>query len=343
MRPPVDRAGGLHEGDDEMGSRNGWAEDLAKRCEDVGWTVTWGPGGHRRIKTHEGKVFSLASSTSDVHGQKNAERACARYGLLMLEERLKLQREKERLERLAADRENGVDWEEEERKIEEQKKSEESILGYAVGGVAILERVPARATHPRSKGKVVDIEHGMELGLADGNVIFECVYPVVLNNTERDCGRQFEAANSLRSHIAWHARKKPTVADEVAELGQEVGFSAARYKQEIIADMKPKHVGTVEEIEKLREGESMTVKMDVTVVEPKPGIVAELMQISEYADVLYDELGRVTDELDEVRRGVDRLRDNIRDAVKRVATENVDVDELRAKAAKFDAMMKLAQ
>lgn len=324
-----------------MGSKTSWIEDLVKRCAAVGWEVTYAAGGHRRIKTHKGKVFQIASTPGDVHSQKNAERAAARHGLEALEEKMALQREKERLERIEADRANGVDWKEEEKKIEEHK--ERTKHGFAVGGVLIVDVVQAFGGHPRNPDQQLPIKHGEELLLEDESVIYRCSHPVTLNDKERPCGRQFESTGSLRSHIAWHARQKSTAAEEVAELGKEIGFSAVKYKQEIIADMKPKHVGTVEEIEKLKEGESVVVKMDVTVVEPKPGIVAELMQIGEYADVLHDELGRVTDELDEVRRGLNKLRDNIRDAVKRVATDTVDVDELRAKAARYDEIIKITR
>lgn len=307
-----------------MGSRNSWAKELADRCEAVGWEVTFGPGGHRRIKTHEGKVFSLASSTSDRHGQKNAERACVRHGLEVLEQKLALQREKERLERLEEDRARGVDWEAEERKIEEMKKSE-PIHGY-VNGVAVLERVPARAAHPRSPGKVVDIKHGMELGLEDGTVIFECVAPVMVNHTYQDCGRQFDAANSLRSHIAWHNRESvqvdeivknnierkmeavtepKTTTEELAELGQKIGF---------FSNVEPVEVKTIPVAQ--------------------PGIISRLTELAREIDELVDDAAELTEAIrvkrDEYKRLIAELPAHLAD------------NETRAKARKYDAMMQAA-
>lgn len=331
-----------------MGSKADWVEDLVKRCAAVGWEVTYAAGGHRRIKTHKGKVFQLASSPGDVHSRKNAERAAARHGLEVLEEKMTLQRERDRLERLAKDRANGVDWEEEEKKIEEHKERTKYGL---VNGVVIVEVVQAVGGHPRNPARKVPIKHGEELLMEDESVIYRCTYPVTLNHEERPCGRQFEATGSLRSHIAWHARTAVKPEDEktiIDELGyaddrKEIGFSATKYKQEIIADMKPKHVGTVEEIENLKEGESVAVKMDVTVVEHERGIVAELVHLGQHAEALYDEVGRIGDELDVIREGVGRLRDDIKKSVERVATENVDVDELRAKAARYDAIIKITK
>jgi hypothetical protein len=316
---------------DEMGSKTSWIQELADRCAAVGWEVTYAAGGHRRIKTHKGKVFQIASSPGDVHSQKNAERAAARHGLEALEEKMTLQREKERLERIEADRANGVDWEKEEKKIEEHKERTKYGL---INGVVVVEVVQAVGGHPRSPAVKVPIQWGEELLMEDESVIYRCSHPVTLNHKEQPCGRQFETTGSLRSHIAWHARQKPTAAEEVAELGQKIGFKSGTQQVEVFDSVVAPEI--------IFDTEPKKIEMK-PVIEPKPGIVAELMQIGEYADVLHDELGRVTDELDEVRRGLNKLRDNIRDAVKRVATDHVDIDELRAKAARYDEIIKITR
>ena len=327
-----------------MGSKTSWIEDLVKRCAAVGWEVTYAAGGHRRIKTHKGKVFQIASTPGDVHSQKNAERAAARHGLEALEEKMALQREKERLERIEADRANGVDWKEEEKKIEEHK--ERTKHGFAVGGVLIVDVVQAYGGHPRNPDQMLPIEHGEELLLEDESVIYRCSHPVTLNDKEQPCGRQFEATGSLRSHIAWHARRKPKVTEKVVELVEVPNFTEQELraaKQVIIADMKLKHVGTASDIEKLKEGESVVVKMDVTVVEPKRGIVAELVHLGRHAEALYDEVGRIGDELDVIREGISRLRNDIGNAASSVATDSADLDELRAKAARYDEIIKITR
>lgn len=309
-----------------MGSKKDLVNALVERCRAVDWEVTMGGGGHWRVKTHTGSVFSIAGSSSDVHGMKNAERRAIRHGLAAREQEYALAKEKKRLERLEEDRARGVNWEEEEKKIATQKKAEPRY-GY-VDGVAVLERVPARAAHPRSPDKSVDIKHGVELALADDTVIFECVHPVMVNHKYQDCGRQFESANSLRTHISWHARvlgetedevieskvddEPKTITEELADMGQKIGFLA--------------NTAPVEEAS-----------------ESKRGVVAELIHLGEHAQSLLDELNRVGDELDTIRQGVSVLREDIAKAAQRAATDNVDIDELREKAARYDQIIKLTQ
>jgi hypothetical protein len=313
-----------------MGSKKSVTAELIGRCQAVGWEVKMSGSGHWRVKTHRGRVFSIASSTGDIHGLKNAERTAVRHGLADLERKLELRQAKERLERLKEDRAQGVNWEEEEQKI--NNDSEDAYpFGY-VNGIGIVEKVPARAGHPRNPNKTIDIQHGMELLMGDGTVIFECVHPVMLNHVYQDCGRQFETANSLRAHISWHSRTVPTSPTVDTETEARPGPT----NEEVIADRTPRYVSTASDIEKLKEVEVMESK-------PKPGLVAELIDLGQYAEVLYDEVGRIGDELDTIREGISRLRDDIRKATERIALENVDVDELREKAARYDQILKIAK
>lgn len=309
-----------------MGSQRGRNADLARRCEDVGWDVKIGGAGHYRVKTHTGQTFSFASTPSDQRSWLNDLAKVRRYGLDELEQKLKLEREKERLQRLEEDRANGVNWESEEEKIEEVK-NDEPVLGYAVGGIAILERVPARAAHPRSPGKVVDIKWGVELGLEDGNVIFECIYPVTLNNTSRDCGRQFETANSLRTHISWHTRQ--VTKNGAVDVGPSV--------EEIIADREPTIVTTkpvAERIERMEEGESIVVKAEITTQEVHPGIMVRLVELA-------DELDELVDEAAELAESVRVKRGELRKLLVELPQHLAD-GETKAKARKYDAMMEAA-
>lgn len=335
-----------------MGSKKEMVNELVNRCKAVDWEVTMGGSGHWRVKTHENKVFSIAGSSSDVHGMKNAERRAIRFGLAKREQEYALVKAKQRLERLEEDRANGVDWEAEEQKIKEQKR----YLGY-VNGVGIVERVPARAAHPRSLGKTVDIEHGVELALEDASVIFQCTHPVMLNHKYQECGRHFEAANSLRTHISWHARaaKKESEEETAAILADDDTMQAiaeADAEEYVERAMKEDGVDELdviprstfqERVTDLKSGESMTVKVNVEVVEPERGIIAELTHLGEHAQSLIDELDRVGDELDTIRQGVSVLREDITKAVQRVASEHVDVDELRRKAERYDAIVKIAK
>lgn len=298
-----------------MGSKKDLVEALKARCEAVDWEVTMGGGGHWRVKTHEGKVFSIAGSSSDVHGIKNAERRADRFGLKKREEEYALAREKKRLERLEEDRAKGVDWEAEEKKIKEQQK----VLGY-VNGVAIMERVPARAAHPRAPGKTVDIEHGVELGLADGTVIFECVHPVMLNYKYQDCGRQFEVANSLRTHISWHARAaKKESEEETAEIlaDEDTVAAIAEAEAEDYVNRTVKEE-SVDELDVLPQ----LVK--------QPGIVARLAELATELDELVTASMELTESIrvkrEEFRKLITELPEHLAD------------EETKAKAARWDEL-----
>lgn len=300
-----------------MGSKKNMVEILKERCMAVDWEVTMGGGGHWKVKTHTGKIFSIAGSSSDVHGMKNAERRAIRHGLAQREQEYALAREKERLERLEQDRAKGVDWEAEEKKIEEQKK----ILGY-VDGVAVLERVPARAAHPRSPGKIVDIKHGVELGLEDGTVIFECVHPVMVKHKYQDCGRRFDTANSLRSHIAWHNR----------QVGNEEETAA------ILADEDTMQAITEAEAEEYVERVVREDDVDELDVLPQPvvqpGIFVRLSELAREIDDLVDDAAELTESIrvkrNEFRKLIAELPQHLADG------------DLRAKARKYDAMMEAA-
>lgn len=306
-----------------MGSRNGWPRELAERCEAVDWDVTIAKSGHYRVKTHDGRSFSFPCTPGDYRAMKNAERYANRYGLDQREEEFKLRNEKERLERIERDRAQGVDWDAEERRIEEEQMKDQKVLGY-VNGLGIIDRVTARAVHPRSIGnEAVPIEHGMELLMEDESVIFQCVYPMTLNDIEQDCGRTFETGNSLRSHISWHVRKaqkrtNETVVEAQAEL----------------TGPKPEggYPETVEhKIENLQEGKSITVKYDVKVV--TPGIITRLAELGDEIDELVDEATELTESI-RVKRN--EFRKLVAELPQHLANE-----QLRDKARKYDEITKI--
>lgn len=255
-----------------MGSKRGWPQALKRRCEAVGWDVGIAQSGHYRAKTHEGHVFTFANTPSSVRSERHALAQAKRFGLDELEELHARADERERQHRIKVDRQNGVDWdaEEEMRQKEMQKiKAEtEGDLGY-VNGIAVAERAPAIAGHPRAPETKIPIKHGQELLLVDASVVYQCVYEVTYNDIKQDCGRFFETPSSLRSHIAWHARQR-----------------------------QPK----VE----IEDEKTIVVENEVPeVIEKQPGIIARIVNLADEFDELVDE---VTELAESTRVKRDELR-----------------------------------
>jgi hypothetical protein len=237
-----------------MGSKRGWPQALKRRCEAVGWSVEIAQSGHYRAKTHDGQVFTFANTPSSSRSERHALAQAKRLGLDELEEQRRTELEHMRLERIEIDRKNGVDWDAENEMMENHVKitaETEGSLGY-VNGVAVAECVPAVASHPRSPDRKVPIKHGQELLLVDESVIYRCAYEITRNGIQQDCGRYFEVPNSLRSHIAWHARAdKKEVANETTTITDDAKSKAVNAQS------------VKERIANLKEGESITVKADV--------------------------------------------------------------------------------
>lgn len=189
-----------------MGSKKGWPRELADRCNAVGWPAELVSSGHWKAKLPDGSVMTWAESPSDRNAYKNAMRVARTKGLDQLELELRLQREKERLERIQADREqNGVPehlMEPPQPNLKEE--IEMANLGYIeVGGtrIGIAEQGPARY-QPSRGGDLRLIEDARELLLVDGSVYFQCLKPTgAFRDGEAEiCNRAFPSARSLPTH-----------------------------------------------------------------------------------------------------------------------------------------------
>ena len=90
-----------------------------------------------------------------------------------------------------------------------QKKitQRDDVIGY-VGDVAIVEKAPAMHETPLTCGKRVPLVGGEELLLENGVVVYRCAKPVMDPDAKGLCHRTFDTVESLRAHIAYHARKK---------------------------------------------------------------------------------------------------------------------------------------
>lgn len=293
-----------------MGSKRGWPQALKRRCEAVGWSVEIAQSGHYRAKTHDGQVFTFANTPSSSRSERHALAQAKRLGLDELEEQRRTELEYMRLERIEIDRKNGVDWDAEEgmrqKEMQKIKAETEGDLGY-VNGIAVAERAPAIAGHPRAPETKIPVKHGQELLLVDASVIYQCTYEITRNDIKQDCGRFFETSGSLRSHIAWHARKgKPEV--EKTDFFDDPRADDDE-KTIVVADKAPE------------------------VIEKQPGIIARMVNLA-------DEFDELVDDVVELAESTRVKRDELRKLLAEVPLHVAD-GETREKARKYDEMRKL--
>jgi hypothetical protein len=194
-----------------MGSRKNWPRELADRCNAVGWNARLVPNGHWKADLPDGTTMSWAESPSDTNGYKMAMRKARQKGLDALEQKLKLQREKERLERIQRDRElNGVpesDFAPNRPTNEGETQpmdSANSNLGYIeVEGtrLAIAETAPAYMQHWRG-GDPRELDDARELLLIDHSVRYQC-RKLTLSDPglpDKTCDRHFPTPGGVVVH-----------------------------------------------------------------------------------------------------------------------------------------------
>src|SRR5262245_21927468 len=89
-----------------MSDHHDWPENFRRRCESVGWRVELSASNHYKVYSDErGFLFSFSKTPGDRRALNKAVTDARRHGIEQLETDLKLRVEKERLERLATDRE----------------------------------------------------------------------------------------------------------------------------------------------------------------------------------------------------------------------------------------------
>lgn len=296
-----------------MGKRRDWPEELAERCRAVGWTAELTRSGHYKVQVParegcEGGGFSMASTPSTRDGERKALNKANRLGLERLEQRMRLQREKERLERIQRDREqNGVP--DEDFAPDNQPESETQAmpnLGYIeVAGVklGIADTGPA-FYQPNRGGEPRKIEDARELLLVDETVRYQCLKPTP-GRPDKLCERTFEKAAGLhvhqgRMHQAPAPRPGPT-------------------REEILADREPS------------AGPNST---EPAPEQPEPGVMARTVRLAEDFAAFCDQLGDLAD------LG-SRLNADLQELAQELPNELAS-DELRDKAARFDAMLRAA-
>lgn len=297
-----------------MGSRKNWPRELADRCNAVGWEARLVNSGHYRAFLPDGRSFGWAASPSDTNGYKAAQREAERFGLADLELQARLQREKERLERIRRDRElNGVPAEDFAPEPTQPKEDAMPKYGFIeVDGVKLgIAEVGPAFYSPVRGGESREIPDARELLLVDETIRYQCLKPTHSDPGRPDklCERTFEKAAGLHIHQGRMHRNQPGQPD--------------LSKLEILADTKPQAVYTTPAPPRA-EPNSLT-----------PGVMARAVRLAEGFAAFNDQLGDLAD------LG-DRLSSDLQELARMLPTELVS-DELRSKAEKFDAMLRAAR
>lgn len=189
-----------------------WVQNFRSRLENVGWTVEQTKSNHFKVTDANGKmILNFSGTPGDTRSMMNALSQAKRAGLLQLETQVKLQREKERLERIQADRKAG--YVEPPPQVDFQPPMAPAF-GF-VNGVEIAAIAPAMVKSP-VMDKPGPLAGAEELLLVNNQVLYRCAKPAADSrhpDAEGVCHRVFPSAESLRAHIIFHNRK-PKKEDE---------------------------------------------------------------------------------------------------------------------------------
>jgi len=289
-----------------MARKKGWPQDLAERCQEVGWAVAYGKSGHYKATRPDGQILSWPSTPSGTNSEKNVLAKARRLGLDEAEETMRQRQEAQRLQKIQEDRNlNGVP--EHKMKTDETNppSAPEANLGWVeVNGtrLAIAEiAVPVRHQHYRG-GEPRDLPQSEELLLVDGSVRYRCRKPTGawVGDGPVLCDRHFETPGGLVVHWARGAH-----ADDVPE-------PRAAAPRRVDPEPEPKPLAVAE-----------------------PGLMARMEDLGqEMLDIRF-EAQRLANHSQDVHQRLQDLAQEI--------SQNLASPEMREKAAKFDRMIRVAE
>lgn len=264
-----------------MGSKKNWPEQLAKRCNAVGWHARIVSSGHYKVTTHDGYSFAFSVSPSGGNAYKNATRQANRYGLENLERQREQEHERRRLQRIADDR----------AAVQDITTTEEAKMTTpehgSINGVPIIAVEPATIKTPRTGTQAALLKDAEAVLLENNKTLYRCTRQSI-DNTLQICHKSFSSAQAVATHGSWHDRWQRAI--------DEASRKAAK------AAKAPKSA----------QGKSI-IGMD-----SEPGIVAKLAKLIEDAEALGDELGAVADTFDtfkgELHQLIQELPDHVTDA-----------------------------
>jgi hypothetical protein len=311
-----------------MGSRKNWPRELADRCNAVGWNARLVPNGHWKADLPDGTTMSWAESPSDTNGYKMAMRKARHKGLDALEQKLKLQREKDRLERIAQDRQlNGVPEhlmqsakQAPEPKKEAKMEPSNPSLGYVeVEGIRLgIAEVAQARYQPSRGGEPRVVEDARELLLVDGSVRFQCLKPTggFRDGKAEICNRTFDNPRGLPTH---QSRMHPE-----RDLGGVLPVEPrpGPTKEEILADRVPVAIRT-----------EPAPKAEPVPTAPPTGVMARMEDLGNQVLDLHFEAQRLANHAQTVGAALVQLAQDL-------PRELVD-DETRQKAELLDQMRGL--
>lgn len=215
-----------------MSNVNGWQANFTKRCESVGWSVERTQSNHYKVRDANGKfLFVFPTTPGDQRSMRNTIAEAKRHGLEDLESRAKLRAERDRLERIEADRAAVAQVENAEAdaalaRITELIPDQLETIDYGdVDGVKIVARAPAMHKTPvMSEAKPMN--GGEELLLDDHRVVFRCTKPAAMPHRpelEGVCHKIFDTVGGLKIHITYHSRTTvPTPPSTPSSTPEEI-------------------------------------------------------------------------------------------------------------------------
>lgn len=203
-----------------MPGNNDWSRNFKDRCEDVGWRVDISGGSHFKVFDQFGKLlFTFASTPGDKRGMLNALSQAKRAGIETLESKLKLKRERDRLQKIEDDRKKNnakmppsVQFTPPTATKSTAIPAESPTVDLgSIDGVRIAAVAPALIQTPVMP-KPAPLSQASEVLLVDGTVLYRCErsarYDPNANGTGEPgiCGKVFAQVTSLQAHVRFHKR-----------------------------------------------------------------------------------------------------------------------------------------
>lgn len=287
--------------------------ELVERCVAVGWPVVKSGNSHWKVDTRNG-ILTIPSTPSSDTSVKNTLAQAKRFGLDVLEARMGLKQEKQRIARIAFDRQqndakidaiNSTNGNGETRVTSEDSDDITRDRGHGhVAGVAIVETAPAMVK-TNVMSKPAPLRDAEELLLANDTVVYRCLrtdpYGSLLapsNTGGKPCHLTFPSSYSVRQHIGTHSRlanrmSKKEEEDVKAAVSAPVAVRATtethdgtleQFKTELLASVQAL-LCTIEKIGAssiearnvlLRLADvTQLLKTEIVVQEPDPDLVAK--------------------------------------------------------------------
>lgn len=291
-----------------------WQRNFQQRCEDVGWRVERSGSDHMKVYDGSKLLFTYSGTPGDKRTMMNVLSQAKRAGLLELESDRKLERERDRLERIEVDRLKNGHSETAftaalaaavAKTAVTNAVSVETAAAVAtsedlgdVDGVAVVAVAPAKIKTP-VMSEAAPIAGGQELLLADDRVVYRCVRDAAMPHKPEltgTCNKTFDRIGGLQTHITFHSRTTLPRTPRQREAIEAAVKTAAR---------KAVTAARAAQTEKIEE-----VAVTAATTAPaasRPEIASRVTELSLTVDKMLTGMQDVARELVEIRDSLQRL------------------------------------